>query len=199
MALYPTLANAPYKALAQTIDQKVISSNFEELGKVQKKLKWLFPKRDVVSLEYKNNINSVLRILEQFFIDRNGSFGMFTFLMPDTEINNYAGEYFATGDVAGTVAFNLPTKAASGINIYIDGALQTVTVNYTIMPSGGADGVDLCTFTVAPNPGTRLTTDFSGILAIRCRFKDKINWSRIRSTTSYNSFNIELNGNLFDE
>ena len=197
MALYPTLSDVGYLQISQEMDQKILTSNFDDLGKTQVKRKWLYPKRNIM-LDYSNILNAALRTIEQFYIDRYGGYSIFTFIMPPDETNDYDGEYIGTLD-ASTIAFNMPCKAASGIKIYIDGNLQTVTANYAITVSGGQDGVDLCTLTDAGTAGSRLTCDFTGALAVRCRFKDKINWSRTKAATGYNSFKIELVGSLMDE
>jgi hypothetical protein len=197
MSLYPNLSEVGFNVISQDMTQKVLKSGFEDLGKTQVKRKWLYPKRNF-SLKYQNILNDPLRVLEQFYMARNGGFSSFTFIMPDTETNDYVGEYVGTMD-GSKVAFNLPCKDATGIKIYVDNIEQTLTTNYSLTLSGGADGVDLCTFVSAGSAGARVTIDFSGVLAVQCRFKDTINFDRVRYSKSFNNFSVDLEGLLFDE
>jgi len=203
MSLYPTLTEAEFVNINLGIEQAVLKSNFEERGKIQVKRKWLYPRR-AVSLSYGSVTNAEIRTLEQFWINRNGEYSIFTFIMPDTEISDYEGEYISTAD--GVIDFfNIPTKAATGVVIYGDGGEYTQVADatsagdYILTESGGTDGVDLIEFIDIPPVGTILTADFTGPLAIRCRFAGPIQYSRTRASISVNDISVNLSGTLMDE
>ena len=202
MSLFPILSEVPYVTITQNIKQRVLKSNFDDLGKTQVKRKWLYPRRSV-SLNYTNITNNDLRELEQFFLDRDGSYRSFTFIMPSTETGTYTSEYVGTGDGSNPL-FNMPCNSTSR-DVYIDGNLQTEAADstgagdYYVIEEGGQDGVDSCIFFSDPTAGQRITCDFEGLLAIRCRFKDTFEFQRIRHSTSYNNIGIEFEGLLIDE
>ncbi len=201
MSLYPTLTESEFITFNQGIDQKVLKSNFEGLGKQQVKRKWLYPKRNL-TINYSSINNAELRLLEKFYVDRYGGYSSFTFIMPATEISIYTSEYIGMGD-GSTTAFNLPSKAATSISIYNDGSLitagDTTTGDYYITADSGRDGVDLITFNEAPVDGNRITTDFTGPLAMRCRFTDTISYQRSRISIGLNDISVSLSGLLIDE
>ena len=203
MALYPTLEETPYVSINQGIDQKVLRSNFDDLGKEQVKRKWLYPKRNI-GLSYSNISNSDVREIEQFYVDRYGAYLAFTFIMPTTELSTYESEYVGTGD-GSTAVFNLPFKSATNISITVDGSPYIIGQDSTdagdcyIIEDGGQDGVDSLVCHVIPLAGTRILTTFTGRLAIRCRFEDKIAYSRRRPGTSLNNISVSLKGLLIDE
>jgi len=203
MALYPTLEATPFVSINQGIEQRVLKSNFDKLGKEQVKRKWLYPKRSV-GLSYSNIVNADLRELEQFYIDRYGGFLAFTFIMPSTEISIYEGEYVGTGDGSTTV-YNLPFKSATSISITVDGSPYVIGQDSTdagdcyIIEDGGQDGVDSLVCHVTPPAGTRIITNFTGRLAIRCRFEDNISYSRSNRNISLNDISVSLKGLLMDE
>jgi hypothetical protein len=197
MALYPTLSESPFITISRGIEQKILKSNFDNLGKIQVKRKWLYPRRKL-QLNYTRITNTELMELEQFYINRNGPYNAFTFIYPSSESETITSEYVATGD-GSTTGFNLPFKGGSSISIYIDGNLQSTPSNYTITENGGTDGVDSISFTDAPESGARVICDFTGRLAIKCRFLDEIQHVRSRASVSLNSVTVNLYGILMDE
>lgn len=197
MALYPTLESFPYISIGQSTDQKVLKSNFDELGNIQVKRKWFYPRRSLTLL-YSNSEDVDIRTLEQFYINRNGGFNAFTFIMPDDLSETFTGEYVCSGD-SSAIIFNLPCKDATAVIIYIDTNIQTEGSNYVITENGGQDGVDSIEFTVAPGAGARVTMDFIGRLAVRCRFVDTIDVVRSRISRGFNDITVRLYGTLFDE
>jgi hypothetical protein len=201
MAIYPQLSSVPYINYSGDFEQKILISNFDGLGKEQRKRKWLYPKRNF-TLSY-NNISDIdLQVLLQFWRDRNGSFSAFTLIFDFPE--TYKGEYVATGDDSVTV-FDLPGKGTSGRTLYLnssalnEAADATSIGDYYIIQDGGEDGVDSAIFFTAPDAGRRLTLDFYGRLAVRCRFKDTITYSRGSGYFQKNVATAEIKGLLFDE
>ncbi len=201
MALYPTLTQSPYLTLSQDINQKVLKSNFDDLGKEQVKRKWLYPKRNV-GLDYRNITNAQLRVLEQFYVDRNGGYLAFTYIMPLTETGIYEGEYVGTGDGSTTV-YNLPFKSGASVSITVDGSPYVIgdatSGDCYIIEGGGQDGVDSLICHVTPASGVRVITDFTGRLAIRCRFDESIAYSRFNNNIGMNDISVSLKGILMDE
>lgn len=202
MSLYPSLSNIPFVTIGQSIEQRILKSNFEELGKIQVKRKWLYPRRSI-SLNYNNISNENIRTIEQFFMDRSGTYLSFTFIMPPTETESYENEYVGTGDGSNKV-FNMPCVSTSR-SLYIGGSIQseaadaTSAGSYYIIDGGGQDGVDSCIFFTEPSIGERITCDFVGRLGLRCRFAESLSYERFRHIISLNSLSVSLNGLLIDE
>lgn len=199
MALYPTLSEVPYISIEGAPEQKILKSNFDDLGKEQRKRKWLYPKRNFV-LNYNNITNVDIVELQQFWIDRSGSFYAFTFIFDYS--STYASEYVGTGDGSTTI-FNLPSKGASATTVYGNASPyspgDTTSGDYYIIENGGTDGVDSLIFRAAIAAGDRITYDFTGRLAIRCTFKDTIKTMQNHGSFQKNSAMVELNGLLMDE
>lgn len=203
MAQFPTLTSVPFVSIGGTMVQKVLHSNFEDLGKTQRKRKWLYPRRSI-ELEYKNIKDSELQTILQFYADRYGSYNAFTFIFPTDLVETYTSEYIGTGD-GSTTGFNAPFKNTTSRVIYSGAAEQSITFDSTgsanvyIDEDGGQDGVDSIQFTVAPSSGTRITCDFTGNLAIRCVFEDAPEYSRSRWQVGLNDCTVKLKGLLMDE
>lgn len=171
---------------------KTIVTTFDNLGNQTTKQKWLYPKRNV-TLTYLTSGQSTFRTLWQFYNARAGKYGTFSFFYPYSDV--YIGEYIGTGDGT-TTTWNLPVKTGSSYTVYIDGSsVSGGGVDYTYTSGGGGDGEDLIAFTVAPNSGTRLTMDFTGILKIRANFADDIlSWDNL--LTRIFTTGIKLKGKL---
>lgn len=161
---------------SQSLLFKTLTSSFENETESSKQ-KWLFPKRDI-SLRYKRDSLSQARTIWQFYQARKGKHEPFSLFAPISD--TYVNEYVGTGDGSTTI-WNLPVKNGSSIAIYVGGALQTLTTDYTISSGGGTDGEDKITFVVAPNAGEYLTADFTGTLKIRCKFaEDSMSWDTLK-------------------
>lgn len=204
MSLYPTISETPYITIGQGNSFKTLTSNFDDLGRPQVKRKWLFSRRSL-TLDYTNILNSEFNILEKFYMARHGGYSAFTLIMPTTEYVAYENEYVSTGD-GSTLIYNLPMKTASLVSIYVDNNDQNIAADATaagdcyIIEDGGQDGVDSLIFDVAPSLGTRITCDFTGRLAMRCRFGDQLSHQRSRSgTVSVSNLSVSLLGLLMDE
>lgn len=200
MALYPQLSSVPYINYSGNPEQKILTSNFDDLGREQRKRKWLYPKRNF-TLNYNNITDNELRTLLNFWTARDGSFTSFTLIFDFPE--TYEGEYVATGD-GSTTTFSLPGKNTSGRTMYINsGALteaqDATSADYYIISDGGEDGVDSAVFLIAPDAGSRITIDFYGRLAVKCRFKDTIKYARGSGYFQKNVASVEIKGLLFDE
>ena len=171
MASFPTVGIS--NPLVQKIRFKTLISSFDDKGAEQRKQKWLYPKRDF-TLSYVNISKVNAATLWAFYIARGGSYGGFNFFLPEPATGYPArvGEYIGTGDGSTTV-FNLPSKAAASVTVYLDAAeIDAGGVDYTFGSEGGTDGADKITMETAPAIGEVLTMDFTGVLKIRCRFKD---------------------------
>lgn len=205
MALYPTLTEARYLSISGSPQQKVLSSNFDDLGKIQVKRKWLYKRRNL-NLNYSKIIDTQFRTLMQFWSDRSGAYNIFTFIFPPTYSDTYESEYVGTGDDSNTV-FNLPTKNTSSRTIYVDGSNQTEAPdatsagNFYVIEDGGQDGVDSCIFFTAPTSGQRITIDFVGQLAVRTRFMEGgIQYDRTkRGAAELNNVSVSFRGTLMNE
>jgi len=204
MALYPGLSSVPYVDISGASEQKVLITNFEGLGKESRKRKWLYPKRSI-DLSYENITDTELKTLLQFEKNRSGTYESFHWIAEYDE--DYDSEYVGTGD-GDTVLWNLPCKEASDIVVYVDdreyeeGSDSTAADlnDYVITSSGGTDGVDKIVFTDAPSAGVRIIIDFTGRLALQCRFANNIQYQRLRyGTVGFNSCSISLKGLLIDE
>jgi hypothetical protein len=195
MSAYPAIASVPYVTYSGSRDQKVLISNFDDLGKEQRKRKWLYQKRNI-TLEYRNISNANLLTLLEFYRARNGSYEAFSFFFPYSETYYY--EYVCTGDGSETV-FNLPFKTGSSISVYENNVL-VAPADYAIGAGLGADGADNITFDDALYEGHRITCDFTGYLKTVCRFEGQIEFSRARYNVNYgNSIVVKLRGLLCDE
>lgn len=68
--------------------------------------------------------------------------------------------------------YDLHGLTTSAQKIYIDGVLKTVSTHYSIASGGGAAGADRLTLVDYPAIGSLITSDFTGHLRIKGRFKD---------------------------
>jgi hypothetical protein len=168
---YPSYATVPWGNPAKVgIRYKTIKSDFGEAGLIQRKKKFLFPRRDI-TLVYPWLTVADAATLWEHFKSMSGSYGEFAWFDVVTAV--YAGEYVGTGD--GTqLIWNMPCKLGSDIKIYIDGIEQTLTTDYAIDLEDGADGEDKVTFVTEPAAGQRITCDFDGYLKVRCAYKEDI-------------------------
>lgn len=192
MALFPAYSSITYgNPVIEEMQFRTLFSNFDNLGQERRKRKWLYCKR-LITLQYTNITKAEGRTLFDFYIARSGAYDAFTFFKYEYE--TYTGEYVGTGD-GSTVLFNLPCKNSSARTVYLDGAEQTVDVDYTYSALGGTDGCDEITMDSAPASGERLTLDFTGYLKIKCRFKDD-NLSFETFMNTYRTVGIQLQGLL---
>jgi len=192
MALFTAYSSVAYgNPVVEDMQFKTLFSNFDDLGEERRKRKWLYPKR-LITLQYSNITKANGRTLFAFYIARSGAYDAFTFFK--YELESYVGEYVGTGD-GSTVTFNLPCKTSSARTLYLDGAEQTVNVDYTYSALGGTDGCDEITMDSAPAAGERLTLDFTGYLKIKCRFKED-NMSFETFMNTYRTVGIKLQGLL---
>jgi hypothetical protein len=170
MALFPsTTTIGVANPLKITMRFKTLKTSFDELGKQNRKRKWLYPKRDIV-LSYEWITKAEALTLWQFYQARYGSYESFNIFIEYSD--SYVGEYVGTGDGSTTI-FNLPSKNASAYTLYKDGIVQSGSgVDYTFGSLGGADGADKVTFIVAPAAGERITFTFTGNLKIHTHFKE---------------------------
>jgi hypothetical protein len=172
MAAFPDYSSIGWinPLIVEVVGNKVLVSNFDELGQEQRKLKWLYPRRNI-TLSYRFLTRANARTIWQFYLSRSGIYEAFNFFLNYSD--TYEGEYVGSGDGSTTV-FNLPSKGASSYSIYLDSNLQTEGTDYTFTQNGGVDGADKVTFATAPTSGQRITYDFTGYLKIRCRFAENI-------------------------
>lgn len=169
MAKFPDYSSIGYaNPLEIILIGKTLISEFDDLGEELRRQKYTYLRRDL-TLSYRQISKINARTIWQFFQSRAARYETFNFFLPHTD--SYEGEYVGTGDGSTTI-WNLPAKTASSYTVYIDGNAQTDTIDYTITASGGADGADVISFSVAPSSGERITFDFTGYLKIRCRFAD---------------------------
>lgn len=194
MALYPQIATVPYSSPRMlSIETKTLISTFDDMGREQRKKKWLYHKW-IVELPYQNISKAKARILFQFFVNRKGAYESFHWI--DDYSEQYIREYFGTGD-ASTTTYDLPGKDISGYTVYGDAIPYNTPADYTISEDTGEDGGDQAVFVVAPTNGTRLTIDFTGRLKILCRFQDDMMsfqqfWNILCTS------NVKLKGLLLD-
>jgi len=147
---------------------KTIITDFGEFGGEQRKRKRLYPLRSV-TLSYAWMTLADIQVLWEAFVASAGRYGSFSFFLATATPATFTREYVGIGDGT-TTLFNLPFKSGTAISIYVNGALQTVTTDYTIGAGTGADGADLLTMVIAPADGYHITATFTGILKIRCRY-----------------------------
>lgn len=197
MAKFPDYSEINYSStVVGGANFKTLITNFDDLGRERRKRKWLYPKR-IVRLSYDHKSKTDAMAIYQFFLERAGSYEVFTFF--DHTIDTYENEYIGTGD-GSTLIYNLPCRGSSSRTIYVNGAEQTITTDYTYSALGGTDGCDEITFEVAsvPTDGHRITMDFTGNLKIRCRFKeDEFTFETFLN--QFKTFGIELQGLLNDQ
>ena len=203
MAKYPDLSTSAYSyPLGVSINYKTLITSFDtsQGAHEQRKRKWLYPKRDV-TLRYEYISESAARELYQFFIERSGSYDVFSFFFPESD--QYVKEYVGTGD-GSTKTFDLPTKNTTYRTVYVNSVEQdeaadsTSTGDFYIIENNGTDGCDQIKFFVAPNDGHRIEISFTGILKIRCRFNEDV-MSYNMFINKLKSMGIQLKGLLNDE
>lgn len=174
MTYFPEIDTVPFtNPVVEELQWKTLITDFDELGREQRKQKNLFPKR-LLSLKYRWLSKAQGEFLYRFYIARAGAFGSFKFFLPAPRgvySYSYVKEYVATGD-GSTKVFNLPSKGVDVGYIFVDDSLKAEVVDYTYYKNGGPDGEDKVTFVDAPNAGLYITWTFTGKLKIVCRFKD---------------------------
>lgn len=197
MAKFPDYSEINYSStVVGGANFKTIITNFDDLGRERRKRKWLYPKR-IVRLSYDHKSKTDAMAIYQFFLERAGSYEVFTFF--DHTIDTYENEYIGTGD-GSTLIYNLPCRNSASRTIYVHDAEQTITTDYTYSALGGTDGCDEITFEApsVPTDGHRITMDFTGNLKIRCRFKeDEFTFETFLN--QFKTFGIELQGLLNDQ
>jgi hypothetical protein len=181
--------------LQEMIEFKTLTTKFDNLGKEQRKQKWLYLRRTIqVKYNYISKVNA--KTIWNFYIARNGSYETFRFFYPAS--NTYLTEYVGTGN-GSAVTFNLPSYQAASYTLYVDGVAKTASgTDYTFTSEGGTDGCDKAVFVIAPANGTRITWTFTGYLVVVCRFTD----DNMNFETLYDrlvSFGLKLQGLLNDE
>ena len=103
----------------------------------------------------------------EFYQARKGAYEAFYFFVPYPD--TYKGLYVGVGN-GSTTTFDLPGKSTSARSIYLDFALQSS--GYSILDGGGAEGADRVQFASAPADGMIISCDFTGLMRIRCRFRE---------------------------
>lgn len=170
MAAFPEITSVPFgNPVIEQIQFKTLITGFDELGREQRKQKWLYPRR-LITLQYPYMSKSEAQILFQFFINMAGSYNAFSFFYPNPKSTpySYIKEFIALGD-GGTKIYGLPALYASNYTVYVNNAS---TSDYAITPAGGSDGEDKITFTSYLNEGAIATISFTGRLRVKCRFKE---------------------------
>jgi len=184
MAIFPDYSSIPWSTPVEIdIVFKTLIASFDEIGKENRKQKWLYPKRNI-TLVYKNISLSNMETLWQFYLARAGSYEAFNFFLPTPNYGSesYIKEYVGTGD-GSTKTFNLPSKNATGRTLYEDNTAYAEGAFWTFTDSGGADGADRCIFATAPPNGARISFSFTGRLKVHCRFSDDyLSMSRMHSS-----------------
>lgn len=173
MSKFPLIANLKYaNPITEEILTKTLSTTFEELGKEQRKQKWLYPKRDITILSPSIS-KAQCQTLFQFYIERRGSFSDFYFFWPGGSEAPYqfVKEYSFTGDGSTTV-YNLPSTYASSYTLYKGTSGLTHGVDWNFGALAGTDGQDKCTLTAVSELGAYYSFTFTGYLVQRMRFKD---------------------------
>lgn len=151
---------------------KTIVSETEDGVEIARR-KRLFPVYDV-TFRY-TYIDSALEFqtLYDFYMERGGRFERFFVYDPRVELGNilvsHKSQYIGVGDGVQTI-FDIPGKSTSGQSIYINGILQTIITDYTILIGGGDGDSDRVEFVSAPPAGDVITCDFTGILRMYVRF-----------------------------
>jgi hypothetical protein len=173
MSVFPEIASVPFgNPVVQQLQFKTLMSGFDDLGREQRKQKWLYPRR-LVTLRYNFITKAEVQTLYQFYIARAGAYGAFAFFYPSPRSNDYSyvEEYVGTGDGSETV-FSLPALDSGNYILFVDGSSQSDPGDYSFSAASGPDGEDKVTFTSAPSAGERITFTFTGRLKVRARFKD---------------------------
>lgn len=176
MAKFPEYTSvAPVNPIRPRIRFKTLRSKFGTEGTPNRKQQWLYPKRDIV-LQYNYITKTDAETLWEFYLARKGSYEAFNYFMPEPKSTypDYTGEYVGIGDGSATV-FNMPSKVATSVTIYIDGIEYSQAGNpadVTFTSEGGIDGADKIEFNSAPSSGAKITADFSGTLKLRVTFKE---------------------------
>jgi uncharacterized protein (TIGR02217 family) len=155
-------------------------------GEEQRRQKWLYSKYNV-KLSFSGLSATAAGNIYEFYQARKGSYEAFHFF--DYYSSTHSNVYVGTGDST-SLSFDIPGKQTSSRKIYLNGN-ETTAVAYTT--AAGTDGSDLVTFTGAPTSTQIITTDFAGLLRIRCRFADD-NLSKDNFVTQLFSYGIVLKG-----
>lgn len=196
MAQFPTNTSIGMaEPLDESIAFKTIMTRFDDLGKEQRKQKWLYPRR-VLTLKYNHITKANAKTIWDFYMARKGSYEDFRFFYPSS--NTYTTEYVGTGD-GSTLIFNLPSYQAASYTLYVNGVAQTAGgTDYTFTSEGGTDGCDKATFVSAPASGARITWTFTGYLVVVCRFaEDNLSFQTLYDRLV--SIGLKLQGLLNDE
>lgn len=199
MSAFPEITSVPFgNPVVEQVQFKTLISNFDDLGREQRKQKNLFPKR-LISLKYNWISKAEAQILYSFYIDRAGAYNVFKFFYPNVQGQNfsYVKEYVGTGDSL-TRVFNLPSLGAAAYTVYLDDSALSTPGDYTFGVLGGPDGEDKLTLVDPPVIGKRITYSFTGRLKVVCRFKDdKMNFENFfdRLLTT----GVQLQGLLNDD
>lgn len=210
MAKYPEWNEIQWDfPLDVELESRVLTSQFDGLGKEKRRLKFLQIRRNIrIRYEDRFLTREKVTTLWQFFQARNGPFEAFSFFhgspgkaIDDYELNNFVDEYIGVGD-GSTTGFDLPCKnIQSNPTVYYrrSGAKNSYNpTDYEISGEMGADSADRINFDTAPLAGDVLSIDFRGTLKTRCRFANQV----ASFQDFYNilgTIGLELKGLLNDE
>lgn len=184
MAAYP---ESPIPTFPYTIEPewRTLVSEFDN-GSEQRRQKWTYAKYNL-RLSYYGQPSSAVANLYEFYMARKGAYEAFTFFDP-LGASSHDGLYIGTGDGA-TTAFDIPGRQISSLTVYRNGT----TIATTVSTAAGTDGRDSLRFGTAPTSTEILTCDFTGTLAVRCRFaEDRL--SKNNFERALFSAGIELKG-----
>jgi hypothetical protein len=184
MAAFP---ESPVPTFPYSIEPewKTIVTEFDS-GAEQRRQKWTYAKYNIRLSYYGQPTTSISNLFE-FYAARKGSYEAFTFFDP-LGASSHDGLYIGTGDGA-TTAFDIPGRQVTSLIVYRNGT----TIATTVSTAGGTDGRDSLRFGTAPTSTQVLTCDFTGTLAVRCRFaEDRL--SKTNFERALFSAGIELKG-----
>ena len=178
--VFPTLSGLTYPFDRTPIFDTIIQANVS--GKEVRLANQIYPRYqwDLIYSMLRQGVSAgvaytELQQLMGFYNQMQGSFNSFLFQDPDD--NAVTGQAIGTGDGA-TTTFQLvramggyvePVQApnlAGTIHIYVNGALKTVTTDYTISGWGSANP-GVVTFTTAPGNTLPITADFGFYFPVR--------------------------------
>ena len=168
MATFPTTPKSNYPFSVEQEWKTIITSM--DSGTEDRKAKWAFPKYNI-TMTFRTLSQANIKILWDFYQARKGPYEDFYLYNPLSEV--HVNLYVGTGDAV-TEIFDIPGASTSAQSIYVNGALQTITIDYVILVGGGVSSSDRVDFVVAPDSGEVITIDFTGYQRFRVRFAEDI-------------------------
>lgn len=164
LTVYPSTPKPAYSYVLAH-EYKTVISDFDQ-GLEERSQRWTFPKRTFFLIYKLQEFSTTARdSIYEFYQNRLGAYEPFWYF--DLQPRKWVDQYVDMGNATETT-FDLPGNS-SAATVYIN---ATVTTAFSLSATSGEGGADQIIFDSPPASSAVITSDFTGYLRIKGRFKD---------------------------